>query len=290
MSTVTPSVDHVDDALLEDYEVEPGDGPGPGGHPFAVSSEAGWGKSGIQSHHHVAIAGSAKRTSVEDAVLCLGLGTPPAFELHGELFHVFISYRVKTEGGKDGGNSLAGNLYKYLRQLSNGEEELNIPSAACGLYPRFAKKLLSDDSANKPTVAKVYLDVECLQDGQAWMVGFVQGLSVSIVAVLLVPCPHHFCLVPPFCLATTHAFLVFAKMSRQLSKLGSHDHLAASKIVTGLIHPPKRRKLPRRCHGPRREEEASALSARSRRTAITSTTFCSSGSLPSSSKPTPQAL
>jgi hypothetical protein len=122
---------------------------------------------------------------VDNIIYNLNFGTtaPRAFELYGELFHVFISYRVSTEGAD--GNSFASKLYHQLQMQSNGDDEFNIPAAGVGKYPRFARQL-PPGIANKPNVAKVFLDTECLQDAQEWMVGFVRGLAVSIVAVLVV--------------------------------------------------------------------------------------------------------
>ena len=183
--------------------------------PGVVSSlSSGW-KTGLaaddmhnplkhRGQHHLSVTGPSipESTSegtrsqwVDNAVYNLDFGTtaPRAFELYGELFHVFISYRVKTEGSE--GNFFASKLYHQLQMQSNGDDEFSIPAAGVGKYPRFAREL-PPGIAKKPHVAKVYLDTECLQDGREWMVGFVRGLAVSIVAVLLVcassaPPPRH---------------------------------------------------------------------------------------------------
>jgi hypothetical protein len=164
----------------------------------ARSFSSGWntGLTDSRKHpHHFSITSPApihgsKATAhqVDNAVLKLDLGSPVPFNLCGELFHVFISYRVNTEGAD--GNSFASKLYHQLQMQSNGDDEFNIPAAGIGKYPRFAREL-PPGIANKPNVAKVYLDTECLQDGQEWMVGFVRGLALSIVAVLLVSLPRH---------------------------------------------------------------------------------------------------
>jgi hypothetical protein len=160
----------------------------------ARSFSSGW-NTGRKHPHHFSLTSPAApiegssatayqdRNQVDNAVLNLDLGTIVPFDLCGELFHVFISYRVNTEGAD--GNSFASKLYHQLQMQSNGDDEFNIPAAGVGKYPRFAREL-PPGIANKPNVAKVYLDTECLQDGQEWMVGFVRGLAVSIVTVLLV--------------------------------------------------------------------------------------------------------
>jgi len=165
----------------------------PSGHPLAVG--VGWSQPGdlsSPSWHHTSGRITAGYACAEDAVFSLHLEKQSAFELFGELFHVFISYRVTSEGRK--GNAFARNLYKHLHLLSR-DDDLSIPSVGCGQYPRFVKEIAPGAIANKPNVAKVYLDEQCLQDGHQWMLGFVKGLSVSMVAVLLVLVPSfpHMC-------------------------------------------------------------------------------------------------
>lgn len=149
-------------------------------HPLAV----GWSNNTlhVESPRHLTVAHAG--VDVDYNVRTLNLRPQTRFDLHGELFHVFISYRVKCEGRK-GGNGFASKLYKQLHMLSNGDDELNIPPMGCGQYPRFAREP-PPGIARKNNVVKVYLDEYCLASGQNWMAGFIQGLSMSMVAVLLV--------------------------------------------------------------------------------------------------------
>ena len=63
------------------------------------------------------------------------------FDLYGELFHVFISYRVATEGSEAPGNCLARRLYDELHALSRDVAGgLSIPFEGWGQYPRCAKE------------------------------------------------------------------------------------------------------------------------------------------------------
>ncbi|KAJ1473991.1 hypothetical protein T484DRAFT_1912139, partial [Baffinella frigidus] len=82
----------------------------------------------------------------DEAQPALALAMPHPFSLRGELMHAFISYRVATEG--PAGNKLSG-------RLAEREE------------------------------AKVFLDKDCLLDGQSWLAGFIQGVVSSMVFVPL---------------------------------------------------------------------------------------------------------
>ena len=63
------------------------------------------------------------------------------FDLYGELFHVFISYRVATEGSKAPGNRFARRLYDEVLALSRDVAAgLSIPPEGCGIYPSFARE------------------------------------------------------------------------------------------------------------------------------------------------------
>ena len=63
------------------------------------------------------------------------------FDLYGELFHVFISYRVATEGSKAPGNRFAMRLYDEVLALSRDVAAgLSIPPEGCGIYPSFARE------------------------------------------------------------------------------------------------------------------------------------------------------
>jgi hypothetical protein len=90
-----------------------------------------------------------------------------------------ISYHVKSEG--ESGNNLSFELYEKIRELSLAEGDLKIPRYAWGTWPRFAKR----PATFLPNQAKVYLNRECLQDGQDWEAGIIDGLSSSMVMVCL---------------------------------------------------------------------------------------------------------
>jgi len=93
------------------------------------------------------------------------------FSLRGELMHVFVSYRVETEGGEGNGNGVSGLLAESIRKLSMHKEGLQIPQPGWGIWPKAAKKPVPFIKEE----AKVFLDRDCLQDGQSWLAGFVQG-------------------------------------------------------------------------------------------------------------------
>jgi len=58
------------------------------------------------------------------------------FDLYGELFHIFISYRVVTEGSERPGNRFARMLYDELHNMSRDVAlGLSIPPEGCGIYP-----------------------------------------------------------------------------------------------------------------------------------------------------------
>jgi hypothetical protein len=66
------------------------------------------------------------------------------FDLYGELFHIFISYRVVTEGSERPGNRLARRLYDELHVLSRDVAMgLSIPPEGCGVYPVRPKSAMS---------------------------------------------------------------------------------------------------------------------------------------------------
>jgi len=90
-----------------------------------------------------------------------------------------MSYNVDTEG--EPGNNLSFQLYEKIRELSLADVQLKIPRYAWGTWPFFAQK----PAPFQPNQAKVYLNTECLQDGQDWEVGIIRGLSSSIVMVCL---------------------------------------------------------------------------------------------------------
>ena len=93
-----------------------------------------------------------------------------AFSLRGELMHVFVSYRVTAEGTV--GNGMSGLLAEKIRTLSmDRSQELQIPRQGWGMWPKGTKKPVPFRNEQ----AKVFLDRDCLQDGQSWLAGFVQG-------------------------------------------------------------------------------------------------------------------
>ena len=93
------------------------------------------------------------------------------FSLRGALMHAFISYRVDTEGGTGSGNGVGGLLAESIRTLSMHKEGLQIPQPGWGIWPKAAKKPVPFIKEE----AKVFLDRDCLHDGQSWLAGFVQG-------------------------------------------------------------------------------------------------------------------
>jgi len=61
------------------------------------------------------------------------------FSLRGELLHVFVSYRVTTEG--EAGNGLSGLLTEKIRELSmDSAAGLEIPPHAWGVWPQGVKQ------------------------------------------------------------------------------------------------------------------------------------------------------
>ena len=61
------------------------------------------------------------------------------FTLRDELMHVFLSYRVCTEGGE--GNGLAGKIAEKVRSLStDNRQELQLPQHGRGLWPKGIKQ------------------------------------------------------------------------------------------------------------------------------------------------------
>ena len=80
------------------------------------------------------------------------------FTLRGQLMHVFVSYRVETEGGA--GNGLSGSIAERIRALSlDSRQELRIPQHGTGIWPKGIKK----PEPFRPEEAKVFLDKDCLQ-------------------------------------------------------------------------------------------------------------------------------
>ncbi|KAJ1491967.1 hypothetical protein T484DRAFT_1772740, partial [Baffinella frigidus] len=102
------------------------------------------------------------------------------FSLRGELMHVFVSYRVATEGAAGNGMSIL--VAEKIRALSmDNRLELQIPRDGWGIWPQGVKK----PSHFLQAQAKVFLDKDCLQDGQSWLSGFVTGVVSSMVFVPL---------------------------------------------------------------------------------------------------------
>jgi len=102
------------------------------------------------------------------------------FSLRGELMHAFVCYRYATDGPE--GNGLAGLIAERTRGLSlQGADDLTIPRHGWGVWPKSA----TARKPFRPEEAKVFLDKECLQDGQSWLAGFVNRLTASMVFVPL---------------------------------------------------------------------------------------------------------
>ncbi|KAJ1471840.1 hypothetical protein T484DRAFT_3485030 [Baffinella frigidus] len=123
------------------------------------------------------------RTSVSQEIIFLPAASQlpqGSFSLRGELMHAFISYRVSTEGSE--GNGLSVIIAEKIRTLSmDSRQELQIPRHGWGVWPRIAKQPVPF----RKEEAKVFLDRECLQDGQSWLAGFVKALVASMVVVPL---------------------------------------------------------------------------------------------------------
>ena len=121
---------------------------------------------------------SVDREPSETTVSLGSLSKPRGkFSLHSELMHVFVCYRVVSEGPT--GNGLSGTIAQRIRELSL--EELQLPRHGWGIWPKGATQPVPF----RPEEAKVFLDRDCLQDGQSWLAGFVQGLAASMVFVPL---------------------------------------------------------------------------------------------------------
>jgi hypothetical protein len=112
------------------------------------------------SLHHPAIlqTSSAKSLNVSapgEDILAAGNGVAGEdFDLYGELFHVFISYRVATEGSRAPGNRFARKLYDEVLALSRDVAAgLSIPPEGCGIYPSFARE--PPEHSKKDQQAKV---------------------------------------------------------------------------------------------------------------------------------------
>ena len=120
----------------------------------------------LEHHGNTAVSPTARDTLVPR----VGRLPRSTFSLRGELMHVFISYRVNTEGAV--GNGMSGLLAEKIRTLSmDRSQELQIPRQGWGIWPKGAKKPVPF----RKEQAKVFLDRDCLQDGQSWLAGFVQG-------------------------------------------------------------------------------------------------------------------
>ena len=96
-----------------------------------------------------------------------------SFSLKGRLFHVFLSYRVATE------KNTVRSIYNQLREVSTSR--LPIPAEGRGEWCGFTKK----PSGLPPQCAKVFLDVECLEDGKNWEDSFARGVVHTMVFVPL---------------------------------------------------------------------------------------------------------
>lgn len=112
------------------------------------------------------------RRSAEDDV------QEEVFDLYGELFHCFISYRVTTEGSQSPGNSFANRLYHEILNVSRDPVEgLCIPPEGWGQYPRFARepptmgKRAGDAKASPPPLFAL-----ALPSSTAWREEGVSGL------------------------------------------------------------------------------------------------------------------
>jgi hypothetical protein len=114
----------------------------------------------VQSHNINAIAASSDATG--------SAPTPGAISLRGEIFHVFISYRVKTE------SDLVGELY---HQLMTSAKAAKLPDIS--RWPSSFKKPTNDVASSR---IHVFWDAKCLAPGLTWKDnGFVSALGKSLV-------------------------------------------------------------------------------------------------------------
>ena len=124
-------------------------------------------------------------TSVPHTFMALPRTT---FSLRGELMHTFVSYRVATEG--DAGNGMSGLLADKIRAFSmDRTQELQLPQHGWGIWPKGLKKAVPF----RKEEAKVFLDRDCLQDGQSWLTGFVQGSTPKPTILTPTPKPQTLC-------------------------------------------------------------------------------------------------
>ena len=103
------------------------------------------------------------------------------FNLRGEMMHCFVSYRVASEG--EFGNGISGLLAEKIRELSMHEDALRIPQHGFGIWLKTAKQPVPFRNEE----AKVFLDRDCLLDGQSWLAGFVQGSIPNPFFITLKP-------------------------------------------------------------------------------------------------------
>eukprot|EP00960_Hanusia_phi_P001786 51087-Hanusia_phi.AAC.1 len=94
--------------------------------------------------------------------------------LRTELFHFFLSYRVRTEEGMIEG------LYDKIVRMAS--EEKPLPFGAKGTWPRCARSPGPEMLYNR---VKGFLDKRCLIDGKDWEASFVLGLAHSMLFVPL---------------------------------------------------------------------------------------------------------
>ena len=63
----------------------------------------------------------------------------------------------------------------------DSRQDLQLPRHGWGIWPKGIKQPVPF----RQEEAKVFLDKDCLEDGQSWLAGFVQGVVVSMVCVPL---------------------------------------------------------------------------------------------------------
>uniref|UniRef100_A0A7S1E474 Uncharacterized protein n=1 Tax=Hemiselmis andersenii TaxID=464988 RepID=A0A7S1E474_HEMAN len=101
------------------------------------------------------------------------IAPPPTFSLRSELFHMFLSYRVRSDA------DVVARLYELV--VSGSLNDKRIPPGGHGRWPGFAE----EPPKGFGKAAKVFWDKKCLQDGKDWEAGFVRGLTCSMVFVPL---------------------------------------------------------------------------------------------------------
>ena len=108
-------------------------------------------------------------------------------------YDVFVSYRVKSDGG------LAHDVYRKLRREA----------------------------------LRVYLDTECLKDGENWEDGFMRGLEKSSIYVLLFSRAGMECLATPACTSKCDNVLLELRLARELQARRGRERFKVYSLLLG---------------------------------------------------------